>query len=117
MAVTTAPDTVTAERIAASLLEERLIACANLLPGATSVYRWEGEVRREAEVLVLMKTRAALVAPLGERLKALHPYTVPELVALPIGAALPAYAAWVVEETAGADATGGGGPASVSPGT
>lgn len=99
LAVTTAPDAATAERLAAALVEERLIACANLLPGALSIYRWEGAVQREAEVVVLMKTRRSLAAALGERLAALHPYAVPELIVLSIEAALPAYERWVVAET------------------
>lgn len=95
----TAPDPETASRVARALLDERLIACANLLPGVTSLYRWQGEVRSDAEVLVVMKTRAALVPRLMERATALHPYQVPELLALPVAGGLPAYCRWVLDET------------------
>lgn len=108
LALTTVPERETGERIAAALVEERLAACATLLPGATSVYRWEGAVQRETEVVMLLKTRRSRVAALGERLAALHPYTVPELVALPIEAGLEAYCRWVADETAGHEGTGGG---------
>lgn len=96
----TVPDQGVAERIARALLGERLIACANVVPGVTSIYRWDGEVQREAEVLVLMKTRAALVGELVDRASELHPYLVPEVLALPAAGGLAAYCAWVLAETA-----------------
>ncbi|HYJ79455.1 MAG TPA: divalent-cation tolerance protein CutA, partial [Longimicrobiaceae bacterium] len=74
----TVPDAATGERIARALVGERLIACANLVPGVTSVYRWEGEVRAEGEHLVVMKTRGALLDRLFARAAELHPYDVPE---------------------------------------
>jgi periplasmic divalent cation tolerance protein len=95
----TAPDAQVAERIVRALLNERLIACGNVVPGVTSIYRWEGEVQREAEVLVLMKTRAALVAELVDRASEMHPYLVPEVLALPAAGGLPAYCRWVLDET------------------
>jgi periplasmic divalent cation tolerance protein len=98
----TAPDADTGRRIARALVDERLIACANVLPGVTSIYRWQGAVEEAAEVLVVMKTPAALVPRLFERAAALHPYEVPELLALPVGHGLPAYCRWVMEETDGA---------------
>jgi periplasmic divalent cation tolerance protein len=97
--LSTAPDAGAAERVARTLVEERLIACANLVPGVVSVYRWEGEVRREGEVLLVMKTRSASVAALRERLPEIHPYEVPELVVCEVVDGLPSYCAWVVEET------------------
>lgn len=97
----TAPDAEAARSIARALVDERLIACASLLPGVTSIYRWEGAVEEAAEVLVVMKTRAALVPRLVERAAALHPYEVPELLALPVADGLPAYCRWVMEETEG----------------
>ena len=99
LCLSTAPDGETAERIARALVEERLIACANLLGGAVSVYRWEGEVHREAEVVLLMKTRASLVGRLKERLPALHPYEVPELLVVGVCDGLAAYCGWVLDET------------------
>lgn len=106
LVVTTVPDDEAGERLARALVEERRIACANLLPGATSVFRWEGEVRREAETVVLMKTRRARVPELFRRVAELHPYDVPELVALPVERAAPAYCGWVLAETADASAAG-----------
>jgi periplasmic divalent cation tolerance protein len=100
LCLSTAPDAAEAERIARALVEERLIACANLLPGALSVYRWEGEVRREAEVVMLMKTRRSLVAGLKGRLGALHPYEVPELLVAGVEDGLAPYCGWVLDETA-----------------
>lgn len=97
----TAPDADTAARISRALVDERLIACANLLPGVTSIYRWEGMVEEAGEVLVVMKTRAALLPRLFERAAELHPYEVPELLALPVLDGLPAYCRWVVQETDG----------------
>ncbi|HEU0012438.1 MAG TPA: divalent-cation tolerance protein CutA [Longimicrobium sp.] len=99
LALSTAPDAETAARIARALVQERLVACANLVPGLTSVYRWEGAVEEAAEVLLLMKTRRELVGPLKERIAALHPYQVPELVSAPIEDGLPAYLDWVRAET------------------
>lgn len=100
LVVTTAPDAVVAERIGRQLVEERLIACASLLPGITSIYRWEGAVERAAEVVVLMKTAPERVDALIRRCAELHPYEVPEVVALPVEAGLAAYCRWAAEETA-----------------
>lgn len=108
LAVSTAPDAQVAERIARVLLQERLIACANLLPGVTSLYRWQGEVQCDAEVVMLLKTRQSRVEALGTRLAELHPYEVPELIAVTLEAGLPSYLAWVRDETAGADEGTGG---------
>ena len=101
LALSTAPDAATAERIARALVDERLIACANLVPGLTSIYRWQGTVQSDAEVLLLMKTRRALVQRLKERLPQLHPYQVPELVVTEVTDGLAPYCAWVRGETDG----------------
>jgi periplasmic divalent cation tolerance protein len=101
LALSTAPDAEQAERIARALVEERLIACANLLPGVTSIYRWEGAVQAQAEVLLVMKTRRALVPRLKERLPRLHPYEVPELVVAELVDGLDSYCRWVRDETEG----------------
>ncbi|WP_420126264.1 divalent-cation tolerance protein CutA [Longimicrobium sp.] len=101
LALSTAPDAEQAERIARALVEERLIACANLVPGVTSIYRWEGAVQAEAEVLMVMKTRHALVPRLKERLPRLHPYEVPELVVTAVVDGLDPYRRWVRDETEG----------------
>jgi len=89
-----------AERIARALVEERLAACANIVPGLTSLYWWEGKVNRDAEALIILKTPPRRVAKLLKRLKELHSYTVPEFLALPVVEANPDYAKWVKAETA-----------------
>jgi periplasmic divalent cation tolerance protein len=95
----TAPDTASAERIATALVAEKLAACVNLVPGLTSVFRWEGKVQREPEVLMIIKAPRAGFEAICARVKALHPYTVPELIALPIDASTPDYLAWLTEST------------------
>jgi periplasmic divalent cation tolerance protein len=98
VALSTAPDGETAARIARTLVEERLAACVNLVPAVRSIYRWQDRVEDEAEVLLVIKTHAARVDALAERLRALHPYELPELVALPVAAGSAPYLAWVVAE-------------------
>lgn len=99
LVLTTVPDRETGERIARQLVEERLIACANLIPGLASVYRWKDAVHSEPEVLVLMKSLRNAVQALSRRLPELHPYDVPEMVVLPVEAGLKAYCQWVENET------------------
>ena len=101
LALSTAPDAEQAERLARALVEERLIACANLVPGLTSVYRWRGAVQEDPEVLLVIKTRRSLVPRLKERLSQLHPYEVPELVVTPLLDGLDPYCRWVRESTEG----------------
>ena len=84
-----------AARVVRALVEERLIACGNLLPGARSLYRWQDGVRDEAEVVVLMKTRKQDWAALLSRLHELHPYETPECVAVRIAAGAPRYLEWL----------------------
>lgn len=91
------PDEETARRTAAQLVEERLAACVNLLPGAQSIYRWQGAVETAAEVMAVIKTATARLPELEERLRALHPYEVPEILALDAASVSPAYQAWVLE--------------------
>ena len=96
----TCPNRRAAERIGRTLVEEHLAACANILQGLTSIYRWEGKVCRDPEVLVLLKTRRSCFPALARRLRELHPYSVPEIVALPVALGSPAYLAWVAASTA-----------------
>jgi periplasmic divalent cation tolerance protein len=96
--LTTAPTAEVAERIGTALVEEKLAACANLVPGVSSVFRWEGKVSREAEVLVLLKTTAARLNELRRRLVELHPYEVPEMIALDVREGHPPYLEWVRRE-------------------
>ena len=84
-----------AARVVRVLVEERLIACGNLLPGARSLYRWEGKVQDQSEVVVLMKTRKQDWTALISRLHELHPYETPECIAVRIAAGAPRYMAWL----------------------
>jgi periplasmic divalent cation tolerance protein len=95
----TAPDRATAESLAQSLVAERLAACANVVPGLASVYRWQGRVERADELLLILKTEVDRVPALIARAAELHPYDVPEVLALPVEAGLAAYLAWVREQT------------------
>ena len=85
--------------IGRELVEARLAACANVLAGATSVYRWQGEIHQEAEAIVVLKTREDLVDALVDRVKALHSYDCPCVVALPIVGGNAEYLDWIVKET------------------
>lgn len=91
----TAPDHDVAERIARALVEERLAACANLVAGVTSIFRWKDSIERENEVLVVLKTTAAELDALRRRAVELHPYEVPEVVALAVEAGHAPYLEWV----------------------
>ncbi len=90
-----------APRIARALVDRRLAACVNVVAGMSSVYRWQGSVVEEAESMLLVKTRHSLVSAIAAAMTELHPYSVPEVVALPIDGSVgnPAYLAWVREET------------------
>lgn len=96
----TFPDQETAERIAGELVEQRLVACVNLLPAGTSFYRWEGELVREAEVVGWAKSTRARLPEVEEAVRRLHPYDVPCVVAYPAAGGLAEYLGWVEEETA-----------------
>ncbi|MEK9501789.1 divalent-cation tolerance protein CutA [Gaopeijia maritima] len=95
----TAPDRDTAHELARTLVGERLVACANLLPGVRSVYRWEGAVEEADEVLLLLKTRADRVDTLRRRVVSIHPYDVPEFVVLPVEGGLDRYLDWIRTES------------------
>lgn len=100
LCLTTCPDRETAERIARQLVDERLAACVSLLPGVHSVYRWEGRVESGDEVLLLVKTTRELAGALTGRIVALHPYALPEVLAIEADGGLPAYLDWIARETA-----------------
>jgi len=102
--ISTAPPDEAAE-LARRLVEERLVACVNILPGARSIYRWQGEICDDGEAVLLMKTEQARVSELTARLVELHPYDVPELVSLELaaGEGNPAYLEWVRECVSGVD--------------
>jgi periplasmic divalent cation tolerance protein len=86
-------------RIGRTLVEARLAACANVVPGTTSVYWWEGAVQQEAEALLIVKTRAALVETVTARIQALHSYDCPCVLALPIAGGHQPFLDWIEEET------------------
>ncbi len=94
----TAPSMEKAAALARALLEESLIACANLVPGVRSLYRWKGELCDEGEVLIVMKTRAERFDELAARVKALHVYEVPEILQLDVAAGHRPYLDWVLGE-------------------
>src|SRR6185437_12708970 len=100
LALSTCPDSETAIRIAHALVEERLAACVNRLSGIQSTYRWRGEIQDESEVLLLIKTTRGRFDALRARLVELHPYEVPELIALDIVDGSPAYLEWLSAESA-----------------
>lgn len=84
-----------AQAIARAILERRLAACVNVVPGVESHYWWEGEIQNESESLLLIKTTANKVGELTAALPEIHPYDVPELLAIPVDAGSPAYLAWL----------------------
>ncbi len=96
----TVPDMETAERLTERLVDERLAACGNIVPGVVSIYRWDDQVQRDDEVLIVLKTEQAQVEALRERVVTLHPYDVPEVVVLPIVGGHAPYLEWVTRSTA-----------------
>jgi|WetSurMetagenome_2_1015567.scaffolds.fasta_scaffold16009_3 periplasmic divalent cation tolerance protein len=96
----TCPNRLAGETIGRALVEEHLAACTNVIPGVTSIYRWQGKVCRDREVLLLIKTRRSRFAALTRRVRELHSYAVPEIVAVPVAAGSPPYLAWVLDATA-----------------
>ena len=87
-----------AQKIARTLVDERLAACVNVVPGVTSIYRWKGTVEQEPELILVIKTVAERVDALKARLLELHPYELPELVVIPIGGGHGAYLEWMAEQ-------------------
>ncbi|HUB08559.1 MAG TPA: divalent-cation tolerance protein CutA [Myxococcales bacterium] len=98
VALSTAPASA-ARALARALVRERLCACVNVVPGVGSVYRWKGRIHEDRESLLVMKLAAASLPALRRRLSAVHPYELPELVALPVAGGLPAYLSWVERES------------------
>ena len=97
--MTNLPDAVIAEHIARSLLERKLIACANILPGIKSIYVWQGAVETAIECALWLKTTSAHYDAIEQQILAQHPYALPEVIALPIERGLPAYLSWIQTET------------------
>jgi periplasmic divalent cation tolerance protein len=98
---TTLPNREAAQRLGTKLVEERLVACAQVVGPVSSVYRWHGEVETSAEWYCHLKTTAARVPVLLSRIRELHPYETPEIVALPVAEGDPAYLKWIEESVAG----------------
>ena len=97
---TTYPSLVEAERIGRALLERRLAACVNILPGMISHYRWQGTIERGEEVVMIVKTRASLAEGVRAAVKEMHSYTTPAILVLPIEGGEPGYLDWLMQETA-----------------
>jgi periplasmic divalent cation tolerance protein len=88
-----------AERLAKGLVAARLAACVNVVPGVVSHYRWEGKVHKDAESLLVLKTRASKLGAVESWIKAHHPYSVPEVLALPVAGGSKAYLSWLASAT------------------
>ncbi len=101
VAITTLGTETDARTLVTALLEDRLIACGTLLSGARSIYRWDGRVVEESEVVVLLKTDTAHWDALRDAVERRHPYKVPELLALPVTDGLERYLSWITSEVAG----------------
>lgn len=95
----TAPSAEVAASLARQLVEERLAACVNVVPGVRSFYRWEGQLQEDAEVLLVLKTEEDRADALLARIPQLHPYSVPEGIGWAVARGLPPYLEWVQRET------------------
>ena len=101
---TTYPSVVEAERAGRTLVERRLCACVNILPGMVSLYWWQGAIERGDEAVMIIKTRATLVEQVRSAVRQMHSYTTPAILVLPIETVDPDYHAWMMAETAAAKA-------------
>jgi periplasmic divalent cation tolerance protein len=97
--ITNAPDRAIAEKIARALVEQKLAACVNILAGCSSVYRWQGKVETADEVPLLVKTRGEIYAEVEAAIKSLHPYELPEIVAVPVAHGSSEYLEWINAST------------------
>jgi len=123
LVLSTFPDVEKARLVGQQLITEKLAACVSLLPKTQSFFMWEGAMQSASEVLALMKTTASAYPALEARLNELHPYEVPEIIAVPVQSGSPAYVNWVealcsqparsAEETASSPAASGGPPANL----
>lgn len=99
LVMTNVPDTKIARTLGRQLVEQKLAACVNLLPGVLSTYRWHNAIEEADEVTLLIKTTQARYSELETAITSLHPYQVPEILMLPIMGGLPTYLAWIAQET------------------
>ena len=97
LALSTFPDQETARDISSELVTKKLAACANILPGVESIYRWKEKIESGNETLVLFKLSEERQSAFQEKLRSLHPYEVPEIIFVPISSGLPEYLRWVTE--------------------
>ena len=97
--LSTVPDADKAAEIAKALVEEHLVACVNIIPGLRSIFRWEGKLSDDAEVLCIIKTARDRFDQVAARIKSLHPYSVPEVIALPIVRGFDPYLEWIRKST------------------
>jgi periplasmic divalent cation tolerance protein len=104
MLYTTFPSVVEAEKIGRALVEDRLAACVNIVPGMISHYRWQGAIERGEEAVMLVKTRASLAEPVRAAVRASHPYDTPAILVLPIESVDETYFAWIMASTEPSDA-------------
>lgn len=95
LAISTFPDAGLARSVARQLVERKLVACANIGGPMQSIYHWQGKIEESEEIMVFFKTTRERFSEFGQALRALHPYEVPEIVAVPICAGLPEYLGWV----------------------
>jgi periplasmic divalent cation tolerance protein len=100
LVLTNMPDREAAFKLAGALIEAKAAACVNVLGACTSVYRWHGQVEQADEIPLLIKTTAAQYGALEALIRRLHPYELPEIIAVPVAHGLPAYLQWVADETA-----------------
>lgn len=105
LVLTNLPDTAGAQALARRLVEDGLVACANVLAPCTSIYRWQGEVEEATETPLLLKLAAAAYPAVEAAIRAAHPYELPEIVAVPVEQGLPAYLAWVAANSRTPDPT------------
>lgn len=93
--ITTAPDQASARKLADTLIEEGLAACVNVLDKVESIYRWQGKINRDSEYMLLIKSTQRQYSQIQQRILDLHPYELPEIIAVPISGGLPAYLDWL----------------------
>lgn len=103
LVITNLPDREAAQRLAGRLVEERLAACVNILAPCESVYRWQGRIETAQEITLLIKTLGAHYGKVEKTIRQCHPYELPEIIAVPIAAGLPAYLEWLAAETINID--------------
>ncbi|XP_072844069.2 protein CutA isoform X1 [Pogona vitticeps] len=96
-AFVTCPNETVGKEIARAVVEKRLAACVNIIPRVTSIYEWKGKIEEDSEVLLMIKTRSSRVSALAEFVRSVHPYEVPEVIAVPIQEGNPPYLQWVEE--------------------